>query len=224
MQCAIDKTRVERIDYVDGMAAYLLKHHVEDLRQILQDPNPSTSKHHAVEVSFLDIAEYNMIMATLFAHYPMEVQLHFDDAVVEAQNRLLESMGPEERQFDELRTKQSCHLRVHSLPRCPELWKPTVTDIRAEDVHRLLTVSGTVIRTGIMKLIHQRREYKCPKCEHRFFVESDFEQRNEMKMPLECPSAGLSARPCNATRFDVCLLYTSPSPRDRQKSRMPSSA
>ena len=25
-------------------------------------------------------------------------------------------------------------------------------------------------------------------------------------------------------RFKVCLLYTSPSPRDRQKSRMPSSA
>ena len=25
-------------------------------------------------------------------------------------------------------------------------------------------------------------------------------------------------------RFDTCLLYTSPSPRDRQKSRMPSSA
>ena len=27
-----------------------------------------------------------------------------------------------------------------------------------------------------------------------------------------------------ATHLDVCLLYTSPSPRDRQKSRMPSSA
>ena len=26
------------------------------------------------------------------------------------------------------------------------------------------------------------------------------------------------------TRFKTCLLYTSPSPRDRQKSRMPSSA
>ena len=26
------------------------------------------------------------------------------------------------------------------------------------------------------------------------------------------------------TRLDTCLLYTSPSPRDRQKSRMPSSA
>ena len=27
-----------------------------------------------------------------------------------------------------------------------------------------------------------------------------------------------------AARFGFCLLYTSPSPRDRQKSRMPSSA
>ena len=27
-----------------------------------------------------------------------------------------------------------------------------------------------------------------------------------------------------STAFDTCLLYTSPSPRDRQKSRMPSSA
>ena len=28
----------------------------------------------------------------------------------------------------------------------------------------------------------------------------------------------------NADQFNDCLLYTSPSPRDRQKSRMPSSA
>ena len=28
----------------------------------------------------------------------------------------------------------------------------------------------------------------------------------------------------NLTESEICLLYTSPSPRDRQKSRMPSSA
>ena len=28
----------------------------------------------------------------------------------------------------------------------------------------------------------------------------------------------------NASNVNICLLYTSPSPRDRQKSRMPSSA
>ena len=31
-------------------------------------------------------------------------------------------------------------------------------------------------------------------------------------------------RMVEAERFYICLLYTSPSPRDRQKSRMPSSA
>ena len=29
---------------------------------------------------------------------------------------------------------------------------------------------------------------------------------------------------CYRARINICLLYTSPSPRDRQKSRMPSSA
>ena len=31
-------------------------------------------------------------------------------------------------------------------------------------------------------------------------------------------------REVNAMLYELCLLYTSPSPRDRQKSRMPSSA
>jgi hypothetical protein len=35
-----------------------------------------------------------------------------------------------------------------------------------------------------------------------------------------CPGAG----DATLAHLPVCLLYTSPSPRDRQKSRMPSSA
>ena len=38
---------------------------------------------------------------------------------------------------------------------------------------------------------------------------------NEDKIKEECGVFGI---------FGICLLYTSPSPRDRQKSRMPSSA
>ena len=33
-----------------------------------------------------------------------------------------------------------------------------------------------------------------------------------------------NANPVQTNYFHTCLLYTSPSPRDRQKSRMPSSA
>ena len=37
-------------------------------------------------------------------------------------------------------------------------------------------------------------------------------------------SGGLGMSRANWSQFNTCLLYTSPSPRDRQKSRMPSSA
>ena len=41
----------------------------------------------------------------------------------------------------------------------------------------------------------------------------------------ETVSVQVVAKPADAAvRQDTCLLYTSPSPRDRQKSRMPSSA
>eukprot|EP01017_Pseudomicrothorax_dubius_P036911 TRINITY_DN5347_c0_g1_i1.p1 TRINITY_DN5347_c0_g1~~TRINITY_DN5347_c0_g1_i1.p1 ORF type:complete len:176 (-),score=42.25 TRINITY_DN5347_c0_g1_i1:8-535(-) len=38
------------------------------------------------------------------------------------------------------------------------------------------------------------------------------------------PSIGERSKALSQRKFKACLLYTSPSPRDRQKSRMPSSA
>ena len=48
-------------------------------------------------------------------------------------------------------------------------------------------------------------------------------KRYFMRFPVEWlkPQAQIKQR---AGDFNSCLLYTSPSPRDRQKSRMPSSA
>ena len=42
--------------------------------------------------------------------------------------------------------------------------------------------------------------------------------------PEKSAKAGKAAKANKATDAKPCLLYTSPSPRDRQKSRMPSSA
>ena len=56
------------------------------------------------------------------------------------------------------------------------------------------------------------------------------------KLPVKCESLGLNVyitpknlleeehNVANRKKASACLLYTSPSPRDRQKSRMPSSA
>ena len=46
----------------------------------------------------------------------------------------------------------------------------------------------------------------------------------EMQVPEAYASFSISIPHTSGTRSVTCLLYTSPSPRDRQKSRMPSSA
>ena len=41
---------------------------------------------------------------------------------------------------------------------------------------------------------------------------------------VPCLIQSRTATPIEVEQYSACLLYTSPSPRDRQKSRMPSSA
>ena len=53
------------------------------------------------------------------------------------------------------------------------------------------------------------------------------EMVNDLRVNLkDCGGEDVDVVACteNKEKFDDCLLYTSPSPRDRQKSRMPSSA
>ena len=47
---------------------------------------------------------------------------------------------------------------------------------------------------------------------------------NEFILQHSAKKLGLGKAFEDAARYNICLLYTSPSPRDRQKSRMPSSA
>ena len=48
--------------------------------------------------------------------------------------------------------------------------------------------------------------------------------RMRLAVPMIIASAALGILVNEVTYKNTCLLYTSPSPRDRQKSRMPSSA
>ena len=80
-----------------------------------------------------------------------------------------------------------------------------------QGINTLLSVSGTVIRTGQIKMLQSRREYRCAKCEHRFTLTADLEQRHQMPIPDECPSH--NAKPCRSGKFEfvegteVCKDY-----------------
>ena len=55
-------------------------------------------------------------------------------------------------------------------------------------------------------------------------MSADVLPRNAMTPSVEIPADFKIGMICLHDENSTCLLYTSPSPRDRQKSRMPSSA
>ena len=52
----------------------------------------------------------------------------------------------------------------------------------------------------------------------------DVERKKSIKIEGEDPGSPENPKMLKKFIYCTCLLYTSPSPRDRQKSRMPSSA
>ena len=57
-----------------------------------------------------------------------------------------------------------------------------------------------------------------------FTCDNESIQNKILQGSLQRTQGGASVRLYVCTRTDACLLYTSPSPRDRTRSRMPSSA
>ena len=65
--------------------------------------------------------------------------------------------------------------------------------------------------------------FVCPKCDHHLRIGA----RKRLEIFLDngfFHEIAPDVKTKDALKFKDCLLYTSPSPRDRQKSRMPSSA
>ncbi|XP_010159250.1 PREDICTED: DNA helicase MCM9-like, partial [Eurypyga helias] len=102
------------------------------------------------------------------------------------------------------------------LPVCPELTREHIPKTR--DVGHFLSVTGTVIRTSLVKVLEFERSYICNKCKHVFAVRADFEQYYAFCRPSAC----LNEHGCNSTKF-TCLSGTTSSPaccRDYQEIKI----
>uniref|UniRef100_A0A3B5L7I4 DNA helicase n=1 Tax=Xiphophorus couchianus TaxID=32473 RepID=A0A3B5L7I4_9TELE len=84
------------------------------------------------------------------------------------------------------------------LPVCPELTRHTIP--RSRDVGHFLSVTGTVIRTSVAKVLEYERNYMCTKCRHVFKVQADFDQFYTFVQPVGCPNPAA----CNSFKFS-CL-------------------
>lgn len=85
---------------------------------------------------------------------------------------------------------------VHCL--CVETF-PSIGKVRVKHRNILLTLKGTVTRSGAIKTIEGERRYECRKCKNVFPVYPELETGNTIKPPLACLSD--RSEGCEGTKF-----------------------
>lgn len=153
---------------------------------------------YSLEVNLLDLLDFNQQLGTLLIHQPEQLMPLFADALSAIQQHQIKTS--EDRYSMIL--KPCVFPRLVVPPTCESVCKPNVSSIRSSDVGSLVSVRGTVIRTGLIKMLESQREYECSKCKHTFKVFADLHQQNSsLAAPSACPSVG--AKTCRSTSFTI---------------------
>ncbi|XP_069462714.1 DNA helicase MCM9 isoform X2 [Ambystoma mexicanum] len=190
--------------------SYVLEHHQKDLLQVLKESDEEA--HYPVVVNAMTLFETNMEIGEYLNAFPNEVLPVFDNALRRAAMCMLHSSS----QRQALSMKQNLHARIANLLVCPELTREHIP--KTNDVGRFLSVTGTVIRTSMVKVLEFERDYMCNKCKYVLPVKGDFEQHYSFCCPTSCPNE----EGCNSTKF-TCITSSSSSPsscRDYQEIKI----
>ncbi|XP_032130823.1 DNA helicase MCM9 isoform X1 [Sapajus apella] len=190
--------------------SYVSEYHKNDILLILKERDEDA--HYPVVVNAMTLFETNMEIGEYFNMFPNEVLTVFDSALRRSALTILQSLS----QPEGVSMKQNLHARISGLPVCPELVREHIP--KTKDVGHFLSVTGTVIRTSLVKVLEFERDYMCNKCKYVFMVKADFEQYYTFCRPSSCPSL----ESCDSSKF-TCLSNLSSSParcRDYQEIKI----
>ncbi|XP_053700062.1 DNA helicase MCM9 isoform X1 [Synchiropus splendidus] len=182
--------------------SYLAEHHLNDITRIISKPDDET--HHPVVVNAMTLFEASMEVGNYFNAFPEEVLALFDEELQNTAKELFmnNTVSSSGRWKQDQKPRQTLHTRITGLPVCPELTRDTIPHCR--DAGHFLSITGTVIRTTVPKVLENERDYMCAKCRHVFTLKADFEQFYSFTPPLTCPSPDA----CNSFKF-TCLSDSS---------------
>ncbi|XP_036942594.1 DNA helicase MCM9 isoform X2 [Acanthopagrus latus] len=178
---------------------YLTDHHHGDILQLIADTDEET--HRPVVVNAMTLFEANMEVGDYFNAYPNDVLTIFDKVLQRKATEFLNNASPKNcggQRTNKDRMRHTLHARITGLPVCPELTRDTIP--RSRDVGHFLSVTGTVIRTSVTKVLEYERDYMCTKCRHVFTVQADFDQFYTFAQLVACPNPD----GCNSYKFS-CL-------------------
>lgn len=177
--------------------------------QLLQQPE--IDKHYGIPVSIAKLAAFDHGAVDMVISNPRALLPFLDAALVKAQTALLQNPLPNRHLCS---IKENVHARLSDISLfldkpSSQLVSPAIGDVSAAHIDKLLTIRGTIVRAGTVKLLEARRLYECTRCKYRFVVAADLEQGATVQLPGACPSE--KDAPCKGTSFRHCeevSLYT----------------
>ncbi|XP_061668405.1 DNA helicase MCM9 isoform X3 [Syngnathoides biaculeatus] len=179
--------------------SYITEHHRDDI--IKFSAASSDDSHQPIVINAMTLFEANMEIGDYFNVYPNDVLTIFDNVLQKTAIEMSKNTSVEHLYVQcpkEPRMKKTLHARITGLPVCPELTRDTIP--RSRDVGHFLSVTATVIRTSVAKVLEYERNYICTKCRHVFILQADFEQFYSFVPPMSCPNTD----GCNSCNFS-CL-------------------
>jgi len=188
---------------------FIIKHCEAALLQLLQQND--IDKHYGIPVSIARLAAFDHGAVDMVISNPRALLPFLDAALVRAQTALLQNPLPDRHLCT---IKENVHARLsgisHFLDKASsQQVSPGIGDVSAAHIDKLLTIRGTIVRAGTVKLLEARRLYECTRCKYRFVVAADLEQGATVQLPSACPSQ--RDNPCKGISFRHCeevSLYT----------------
>lgn len=125
------------------------------------------NEHYSVCINVMQLAVFDTGLAEKLFESPTETLLLLDAAVVAAQQKVVQQYQP----HGPVSAKGLAHVRIwgmpfHLDPAATALF-PSIGSIRSCHVDKLLTVSGTVVRTGSVTMIESHKLFECTQCHDR---------------------------------------------------------
>ncbi|KAL8521146.1 hypothetical protein ACS0TY_011625 [Phlomoides rotata] len=176
------------------MAGFLIKYHLSQLRSVILASDPRL--HYPLHVDFAKLMDDNPRLAHHIFSQPTEYLPLIDESAIWAQKVIFEDF----KKMENASVKTHVHIRINvcgSPLECPETF-PSIGRVRVKHRGILLTLKGTVIRSGAIKMIEGEKIYECRVCKLRFKVHPEVETRFTITRPSFCPSQN-----CESMRFQV---------------------
>jgi DNA helicase MCM9 len=179
--------------YKDLFRRFLEEYELNQVQKLLS-VNGGYDEHFSVEIHSQDLTHFDSALSYSVLHYPKLLVPLFEDALLELQKDFVKQ--PSQLSSDQVyQVKAQCHIRIVSLPSVSQFSKSSICDVKAHETDAFIQVTGTVVRTGGVRMLEQSKQYECQnaKCRLRFTVCADPEQEYMLPQPRCCPAKTATA-------------------------------